>query len=106
MNIRTQEPLLLPLLARALGCDDFDNRFHGSFRQVDTDEQQPADPGQIGFGKASADKGKPQPELADRFAMTSRWLGIRDLPGHGVSVDQGNGGWEVGVITRATTAVS
>jgi hypothetical protein len=38
--------------------------------------------------------------------MTARWLGIRDLSGLGVSVDQRYSRREVGVITRATTAVS
>ena len=37
--------------------------------------------------------------------MTSPWLGIRDLPGLSVSVDQRYGSRQVGVKTRATTAV-
>ncbi|HEX7774733.1 MAG TPA: hypothetical protein VF435_20075, partial [Pyrinomonadaceae bacterium] len=39
-------------------------------------------------------------------AMTSRWLGIRGLSDLDVSVDQGNRGRKVGVISRAATAIS
>jgi hypothetical protein len=106
VDIHAQKPLLLRFLARALRGNYLDDGFYRSFSQVDADEQQPAGPGQLGFGKTSADEGKPHSKLADRFAMTSRWLGIRDLSGLAVSIDQGYSGRKVSIITRAATAVS
>src|SRR6185369_5750610 len=106
VDIHALEPLLLPFFASALRGNDRDDSFCRTFGQVDADEQQSAWPRQVGFGKASADEGKPHSKLADRFAMTARRLGIRDLSGLGVSVDQRYAGRKVGVITRAATAVS
>lgn len=106
VNIHAEKPFLFPFLAGPLGRNYYDDSFYRSLRQVEANEQEPADSGQVGFGESSADEGKPHPELADRIAMTARRLGIRDLPDRDVSIEHGNCGRKVGVITRATTAVS
>jgi hypothetical protein len=74
VNVHAQHPLLLPFFTGALRRDDFDDSFHRSFRQVNADEEQPADARQSGFGKPRADQSKPHPKLANGVAMTARWL--------------------------------
>ena len=76
VNIHAEKPLLLAILTGALGRNYYDDSFYRSLRQIEADEQESTDSGQVGFGESSAGEGKHHPELADRFAMTSRWLGI------------------------------
>jgi hypothetical protein len=105
MDVHAEQPFFLRFLAGALGSDYGDNGFNGSVREIDSDKQKAAEARQIGLGKTSADERQPHTKLADRLAMTSRGLGIRNFADLYFSINQRDGGGQVSVKTWSTTPI-
>src|SRR6185503_14619543 len=102
----SKQPTLLALFTGAIRRDELHDCFDWSFRQVYTDEQQPAFARQVRFRKPRSDKRESHTKLADRLAVTSRRLRVRGFAGLGRSVNQRNRAGQVCVIAWATPAIA
>lgn len=105
MDIRTEHPFFLARVAGAVGSDDGHDSFDRSFRQVDSDEEKPANARQLRFRETSTDKREPHTKRADSFAVTSGRLRIRNFAGLYIPIDQGYCTGQVGVKAWATPAI-